>query len=178
MASKKDELIGINLPAFRSGIKDLGALLAGAGKVYEEAAGAATAQFGEHILGEAGERAPLGDGGLRESGTVEGPVIEGKNYIVFVAFNIVYARMRDIGGTIKPVRAKMLFIPLRPGARPGDPTLVYGVDFVLARKVVQHGNRYWSATLDELVPRSTELIGKQAIVIAEKKLEGLKGGGA
>lgn len=169
MASK-EKLIAIDLATFGKTLSGAARYLTSARAILEEAAGLATAQFGEFLLGEAGEKAPVDRGGLRESHMLEGPVREGDLWIVFAAYNIVYARMRDIGGEIKPVRAKALFIPLREGARPGDPTLVWGVDFVLAKKVKQTGNRYWSATLDEFVPDANTLIGKRAIAIAEARL--------
>lgn len=138
-------------------------------KVYEAAAQTAVVQYAEHIVGIAGQRAPIGKSGeLRASGTTQGPEIVADGFVVWAAFNIVYARMRDVGGTIYPVRAQALFIPLKDGVRPGQDGLKWGEDFVLAKKVVQVGNRYWSGTLDENLPMATALIGKNVQAIATR----------
>lgn len=57
--------------------------------------------------------------------------------VVFYNLNTaVYARIRELGGEIRPFRAKALFIPLRPDVSSKDwKGLVYGEDFVLAKKV-------------------------------------------
>lgn len=163
--------VSIELNSFQVSLKKSLGNLAGIEKAFKEGAALATVQFAEHILGEAGAKAPLGEGPLRASATVEGPVIELDVIVVYAAFNIVYARMRDLGGEILPVRAEALFIPLRKGVRPGEPGLVRGVDFVFAKRVVQKGNRYWSSTLDENVPNAAVEIGQRAVIIAQQRLQ-------
>ncbi len=55
---------------------------------------------------------------------------------------VIYARMREYGGVIRPKRAKKLFIPIslrgqKEGpSRGGKSNLKYGVDFVLAKRAV------------------------------------------
>lgn len=45
-------------------------------------------------------------------------------------------RLRELGGEVRPFRRQFLFIPLRRGARPNDPTLERGVDFILVKRTV------------------------------------------
>lgn len=110
----------------------------------------AIVEYAQKFIAKAQNRAPVGEGMLRGSATVV-PTTDatGETVGVVAGFNIVYAHMRDVGGVIRPVRAKALFIPLRKGARPGDKSLKWGVDFVLAQVVVQKGNLYFSLTVDE-----------------------------
>jgi hypothetical protein len=161
--------IDLDFGALRQSVRTVVRNLEHAQQLHEDAAKESVVQFAEHLIGEAGQRAPLGDGGLRESATTQGPEIVAEGFVVWAAFNIVYARIRDVGGTIVPVKAKALFIPLRKGVRPGQPGLEWGKDFVLAKKAVQKGNRYWSATLDENVPRAAELIGKRVAMIVQQR---------
>lgn len=144
---------------------------------YKEAVTQATVQYAEHFLSEAQKRAPAGEGPLRASATVIDPLDQGDTILVRAGFNLIYAAYQDQGtkglpgGVLKPVRAKALFIPLRKGVRPGDPDLVRGVDFVLAKEVRYKGTGYFTLTLEEMKPLAAQAIGEQVLAI-------LKGGAA
>jgi hypothetical protein len=68
----------------------------------------------EDWLSTAQARAHVRSGALRGSADVLDPVIVGTEISVEFGFNIRYGRFRNFGGTIKPVKAKMLAIPLKP----------------------------------------------------------------
>lgn len=111
---------------------------------------AALVEYAEKFLEKAQARAPHDKGNLRGSATVVAEALEQEKQVsVTAGFNIVYAHIRDAGGTIRPVRAKALFIPLRPGVRPGEPGLEMGKDFWLAQEVTQKGNGYFTRTAAE-----------------------------
>ena len=152
--------IGKLQASIRDTVKGLEAAGADAEKTFEQALHA----YAEDVLSEAQARAPVGRSGeLRGSGTVVpgvGAGHDGDGLVVFVGFNKVYARMRDQGGTIVPVRAKALFIPLRDGVRPGQPGLEWGVDFVLAQVVHQTGNGYLTGTFNRRKGSAAADIGK------------------
>lgn len=127
-----------------------------AGDFAEKAFDKALAGVAEKILGDAQEAAPEGKGVLRGSGTTVGPEHVGTEISVLIGFNLVYARIRDQGGVIRPVKAKALFIPLRDGVRPGQPGLKLGVDFQLVpgpmtrkTEVKQEGNQYLTGTFEK-----------------------------
>lgn len=131
-----------------------------------EALDLAMFQYGEDILDEATQKAPIGQtGDLRASGDVVSAEEGQATRVVYVVFNIIYARIRDQGGTIRPVRAKRLFIPLRDGVRPGQPNIKFGVDFVLAKEVTQKGNGYLTATFDARKVNAEQMIGKRVFEI-------------
>lgn len=133
-----------------------------AGEKQVESFKQAMGEYSEDILAEAMQKAPVETGGLKGAGTVVGPEIEGDAIVYYVAFNKVYARIQDLGGEIKPKRARALFIPLVPGVRPGQKGLIEGIDFVLAKRVVLKGNRYLTGTVQGRVPTAAEMIGKRA----------------
>lgn len=72
---------------------------------------------GEAMLADAQAAAPVDSGALQASGGAEPVVLEGKELVKRWGFNSKYARMRDQGGTILPVRARMLAIPLSDEAK-------------------------------------------------------------
>ena len=148
--SKDDDVFSIDIAAFNKSIRQVRKNLKMLEWAFKLAVYQAIKEYAEKFIAKAQARAPAGEGNLRGSATVV-PTTDatGETVGVVAGFNIVYAHMRDVGGTIKPVRAKALFIPLRKGARPGDKTLKWGVDFVLAKVVVQKGNLYFSLTVDE-----------------------------
>ena len=158
----KKPFLSLDLPLLKKGIARVDRELSEIPGEFEEAVADAMAQWVDEVLGEAHDRAPHRDGRLRESATRIGPVVTPGSIDVKGGFNLVYARIRDQGGEIRPVRAKALFIPLRRGVRPGEPSLVWGKDFVLARRVVQKGNRYLTGVLDEKMPKAAEEIGSLA----------------
>lgn len=144
---------------------------------YKEAVTQSTVQYAEHFLSEAQKRAPIDEGTLRGSSTVLEPLNQGDTLLVQAGFNLIYAAYQDQGtkglpgGVLRPVRAKALFIPLRKGVRPGDPNLVRGVDFVLAKEVRYKGTGYFTLTLSEMKPLAAQAISERVLAI-------LKGGGA
>ena len=72
----------------------------------------------------------------------------GKTVEIFYNLAVAkYARMRERGGVIVPFRAKRLFIPLKPDVRPKQKGLIFGVDFVLAKKAVQTGSNIMENTI-------------------------------
>jgi hypothetical protein len=81
------------------------------------AAGRALDELAEDMLGKAQAAAPVQTGRLQESGTTEPLATEGGALVKRWGFNLRYARMRDQGGTIVPVNAKMLAIPLSAAAK-------------------------------------------------------------
>lgn len=137
----------------------------------EKAIGAlsqAMGEYSEDTLSEAQSKAPVGKtGDLKASGTTLGPERQGEAIVCLVSFNKIYARIQDLGGDIKPVRAKALFIPLRDNVRPGQPGLIFGIDFVLAKKVTLKGNRYLTGTIEGRVPTATELLGRRVTQLME-----------
>jgi hypothetical protein len=72
---------------------------------------------GEAMLADAQAAAPVQTGRLQESGSAEPVVLEGAELVKRWGFNLRYARMRDQGGTILPVKAKALAIPLSDEAK-------------------------------------------------------------
>jgi hypothetical protein len=72
---------------------------------------------GEAMLSDAQAAAPVQTGRLQESGSTEPVVLEGSELVKRWGFNLRYARMRDQGGTIVPVNAKLLSIPLSDKAK-------------------------------------------------------------
>jgi len=130
----------------------------------------AMAQYAEHFLSIAKERAPKDKGDLASRGQVVEQRDETQLTVAFiVGFNIVYAAIRDQGGVIRPVHARALFIPMREGVRPVKGKAAqkasgnkWGVDFVLAGQVVQQGNRYFSSTVDQAKRDAAPKISKRA----------------
>ena len=142
----------------------------------ERAITQAVVEFSEHFLSEAQKRAPVESGALRAAATVEGPSVEDDIIVARIGFNLIYAAMRDQGtkglpgGVLRPVRAKALFIPLRKGARPGDPTLKWGVDFVLAKEVKQKGNGFFTLTFEEMKAVANKQIGERVTALLEANI--------
>lgn len=131
------------------------------------------------LVGIAREKAPLGTtGSLRASAFVEDPEFKGSLIIIRAGFKAIHARMRDIGtsflpgGVLRPVVAEALFIPLRAGASPNDPSLIQGIDFVLAKEVKQEGNRYWTGTLEEQLPQASRIVGRTAFAVLKRRVGG------
>ncbi len=150
-----------------------------------EAANEAWVKYAEDTLAEGTERAPVGKqagtktstgGSLRASGSVDGPHDVAGGIEIFVGFDKVYARIQDLGGTIVPVRAKRLFIPLRPGVQPlqkGDPRRKdqkQGVDFVLAKSVTLPGSRYLTGLMPERTDNAPQAVGTATVAILRKRL--------
>ncbi len=140
------------------------------------AVGDAWFQFMSAVVGLARDRAPSGEtGNLRDSAFVERPVFRGDMVIVAAGFRVIYARMRDLGteflpgGVLRPVRAEALFIPLHSGVFPHQSGLIFGVDFVLAKEVRQEGTRYWTGTLEEVLPNTSRIVGKVAFSILRRR---------
>jgi hypothetical protein len=148
--SKDDNIFTIDVSAFRKSIGLVRKNLKMFEWAFKLAIYQAIKEYAEKFLAKAQNRAPAGEGNLRGSATViPESDVSGETVGMTAGFNIVYAHIRDVGGEIRPVRAKALFIPLRKGARPGDKSLKWGVDFVLAKLAVQKGNLYFSLTVDE-----------------------------
>ncbi len=131
------------------------------GRSFPDIVAQALVQYGEFILAEATFRAPVDTGALAASGIVTDPVVIDDEIIVIVGFNKVYAAIQNEGGTIRPVRAMALFIPLRKGVVAGDTNLEFGVDFVLAQEAILIGNDYWNDAIDENLPDAARLIAER-----------------
>ena len=164
--------ISINLGKFRTSLEGVRRRLQVTGERAILALRQALFEVANDMIAEAQQKAPVGEGRLRESATVEEPVLEGTLISVVAGFNVVYARIRDQGGIIRPVRAKALFIPLKRGVRPGQPGLVLGEDFQLVpgpmtRKdhVEQKGTGYLTTTVAARVPTLADVIGQRVIAI-------------
>jgi hypothetical protein len=142
----------------------------------EYAIEAAMLEFSNDMLSEARQRAPIRDGFLRQSGAVDGPTRTPDTIRFDIGFNIEYARIQDLGGDIFPDKAKMLFIPLRPGVRPGEPDLEFGEDFVLTRKVTLKGNRYLTGIIPERASSAARIVGTRAAAIIRERKRVEEGG--
>jgi hypothetical protein len=118
-------------------------------------------EYGEDTLAEATQRAPHDEGALRASGLVDGPhnTTEGKE--VIIAFNKEYAAIQDVGGIVRAKRAKALFIPLRKGATPGDPSLIMGEDFWLQPSVEIKGNKYLTGIIEDRTRKMAPALAKR-----------------
>lgn len=182
--------ISIDVGALNTSIRASVKGIKGALDVYRESVGLALAQYAEFFLSKSGPKirssGRRGSGSaapLRDSGVVFGPDETADGVSVTVGYNKVYATIRDQGGIIRPVRAKSLFIPLRPGVRPskgGDKTFKLGIDFVLVpgpttRKtfIKQVGNRYFTSTVEELAPQAEEAVGKRINQLMKARLPGV-----
>ena len=130
-----------------------------------EAQARAIHEYGEDWLSDAIKRAPVKTGALRAAGDVTSPEDVGDGTRVRLGFNIVYAAIQDKGGIIKPVRAKMLFIPLVEGATPGDPDLVWGKDFVLVDQVELKGNQYLTGQIPDRQENMAPAVGRRMFEI-------------
>lgn len=152
----------------RADLKKVGAVLNGLDESIGRATKQAMVEFMNDVQADAQQKAPIGEtGDLRASATTTDPLPEGEAFVVFTVFNIIYAALRDQGtkglpgGVIRPVRARRLFIPLKKGVRPGQPNLVMGQDFILAKEVRQKGNGYLTATFNERKINAGQLIGQR-----------------
>lgn len=180
-------VISLNVSRLKKDIRKVNGNLEKVKRLIPQALGLAMAQYMEHVVSLAQAKAPVGNSGdLRGSNFVTEPTVEGGTVSIDGGFNIKYARMRDRGGIIRPVRAKALFIPLRPGAVPvrGKAAQkasgqVLGRDFQLVpgpltrkRVVRQKGNRFWTSTLEETIPEAPKRVGDQAMNIIRARLSG------
>lgn len=197
MANESDLLFSIDGRALRKSLQATARRFDATQKQLMRAIDIAVVKYAEDTLREAQERAPVGKsagrdssgkftakgGGLRASGTIDGPNQIGDGIEVLIGFDKVYARIQDLGGTIFPVRAKRLFVPLREGVhplKPGDPRRKdqkSGVDFVLARSVTLPGSRYLTGLLPERTARAPEAISTTVIEILRKSLGERRAGG-
>ena len=134
----------------------------------EEAGGQAMVEYGEDTLADAAQRAPHKTGDLRASGVVDGPHLTEDGSEVIIAFNKEYAAIQDVGGTVRAKAAGALFIPLREGATPGDPSLVLGVDFWLQPSVVIPGNRYLTGILEDRTKKMPRAIGRRMFQLMQR----------
>jgi len=164
----KKPFISIDIGRMRADLKKVGVVLDGLDESIDRAMKQAMVEYMNDVQADAQQKAPIGDtGDLRASATTTDALQEGNGVVVFTAFNIVYAALRDQGtkglpgGVIRPVRAKRLFIPLRKGIRPGQPNLIRGLDFILAKEVRQSGNGYLTATFNERKVSAGQLIGQR-----------------
>jgi phage gpG-like protein len=62
---------------------------------------------------------------------------------------VVYARIHEFGGVIKPKKAKMLFIPIKRGVKKWSKGMKFGVDYVLAKQVIIPKRPYLRPAADE-----------------------------
>jgi hypothetical protein len=159
----------LDLPLAKKGIARIRTMLDGLPSKWSQCVAQAMGEWLENLIEEARNKAPAGQGGLRESAQVVGPTITPASIDAQAGFNKVYARIQDQGGEIRPVKAKALFIPLRPGVVPVKGKEAqkatgwkYGIDFVFAQLVTLTGNRYFSAVLAERLPKAIDQIGARA----------------
>lgn len=174
--ANKDLLFSVDASALRRSVQAGARRLGATEKALTAAINQAIILYVEDFLSEAQQRAPVKTGALRAAGTIDGPHEIGDGIEVFLGFNEEYARIQDLGGDIRPVRAKALFIPLREGVRPlkkGDPrraTQKFGVDFVLAQKVTLKGSQYLTGLMPERAAKAPEAIGSVTIDLLRKRL--------
>lgn len=164
MANKP--LFSIDIPTLKKGLRDVQHNLQVTEDRLVSAISASMVQFTEHVIGIAQQRAPIKHGFLRASATVVGPEIIDRQIVLVGGFNIKYARIQELGGIIRPrPPRRFLFIPLTDSARPGDPALTFGVDFVLARQVYIKPKLYLTRTVRELRLGAAKAIGARAFQI-------------
>jgi hypothetical protein len=106
--------ISMDVGRIKADIDAINTTLDKVGELAIQAAKRAMVNFAEDVVAEAQANIRNQSGGLSESATVEDPVVDGGEIIVRFGFNKEYARQRDQGGTIEPVNARMLAIPLPP----------------------------------------------------------------
>lgn len=173
--------IEINGKRIRTDITKIQKVLNASVQEMQAALQTATENFGEFILSRSLPKTPKDTGALRASAGVTDGELTADGVVVFVFYNIVYAKIRDQGGIIRPFppgrpgrsgKGKgKLFIPLRKGVVPGQPGLVFGKDFVLAAEAKQKGNQYLSGTLQQVQPQASQLIGQEVFRILTENLE-------
>lgn len=113
------------------------------GMISEEMAASAHVALHEGI-GFAKENAPVDKGDLKNDIRVlSGPTADGGSY----GTDLVYAWMREEGGTIVPRNAKALAIPIPGATRNGRPLVVF------AKSVTQTGTKYMQRSAESLESR-------------------------
>lgn len=123
------------------------------GQATQDDIKAGVLQAAEFVISKAQKRAPTGFGRLKNTDFVERVTERNDSFSVELGFSAPYAAIQDLGwktATIKPRKAKKLFIPLSRRARRVGPTkgatravvggtgrggLQVGKDFVFADKV-------------------------------------------
>lgn len=138
----------------------------------EIALGQAQVEYGEDMLNEASRRAPHKEGNLIGAGVVDGPHRSREGWLVVLGFNIEYAAIQDVGGDIRPKDAGALFVPLRDGVVPGDPSLVWGEDFVLAQKVHIPGNKYLTGIIEERTQKMAPALARRMFDLMKRRRRG------
>jgi hypothetical protein len=141
--------------------------------------------FAEDLVAEAQGNIQNQSGGLADSATVEDVVVTSEALEISFGFNKEYARQRDLGGAIVPVKAKMLAIPLPPiigasGPKFASPheegdalTLVElnGRLFLVEKR--KRGGKFKGADLDRfhwmLVPRVEQVGSKYFTSVVEAR---------
>ena len=162
------EMLELDMRALDRELQKLDRKLDRTSRRGEEAGAQAMREYGEDTLAEAAQRTPHKSGDLRGSGVVDGPHLTADGSEVIVSFNKVYAAIQDVGGTVRAKSAGALFIPLREGATPGDPSLVMGVDFWLQQSVVIKGNRYLTGILDDRTKNMPRAIGRRMFQLMKR----------
>ncbi len=99
---------------FSTSVKQAKLGLAKAEERLKAAVGHGLVLLAEDWIAAAQQRAAVRSGDLRGSADVVGPTVNGTEVSVEFGFNLRYARFRNFGGTIKPIKARMLAIPLKP----------------------------------------------------------------
>ena len=106
--------LSFNFGKFKAGISSSKLGLRAAQTRLLEAVKKALYLLANDWLAAAQSRAAVVTGALRGSGDVLDPEVQGTTVLVEFGFNIKYARQRNRGGTIVPVKGKLLAIPLGP----------------------------------------------------------------
>ncbi len=157
-----EAIVSLDLRLLAREAKKLDVTLEQMGRIGLQAQARAIREYGEDWLSDAIMRAPVLTGALRASGEVDGPDDEGDGSRVRVGFGMPYAAVQDAKETvIRPVRAKFLFVPLTEGATPGDPSLVFGEDFLLLKSVTIRGNQYLTGQIAERQENMAPAVGRR-----------------
>lgn len=147
-----------------------------------------TQDFAGLIIFEAQQRVPKRSEDLKDSALIEDPVREDEGAFTRAGFNKIYAHIQDAGGTIRPVKADALAIPL-PAILGADgksrfanprmePTLfvvrIRDIGYLaqrvgdrlelhwrFAKEVTLKGNRYLSGVLNEQKSAMPEFFGSR-----------------
>jgi len=98
--------------------------------------------------------------------------IEGQDVVGMVGSNLKYARIHELGGEIRPKKAKALFIPLRANVLPRQAGLVYGKDFIFSQLVKIPKRPYIMPSIEESSSKIANIFGSEFFMEIKSKVAG------
>lgn len=81
---------------------------------------------------------------------------------------VIYARIHEYGGIIRPKKAKKLFVPIKRGVKRWSKDLVFGEDYVLADKVTIPKRPYLRPAADETRPKVIKTVSEMTAAKIER----------